>query len=60
MLKLFQNLLLIFEFPIKWFFEASQKPKSNVIGLEIMAQGLKMQKYVHEYKTIFLEKRGKR
>ena len=41
-------------------FEACQKPKSNLIRLEIMAQGFEMQKLVDEYKTIFLGERGKR
>ena len=40
-------------------FEACQNPKSNLIRLEIMGQGFKMQKYVGEYKTIFLGKRRK-
>ena len=40
--------------------EPCQKPKWNLIRLEIMAQGFKMQKLVDEYKTIFLGKRRKR
>ena len=39
-------------------FEACQKPKSNLIKLEIMAQGFKMRKLIYEYKTIFQGKRG--
>ena len=41
-------------------FEACQKPKSNLIKLEIMTQGFKMRKLVDEYKIIFLGKPGKR
>ena len=41
-------------------FEDCQKLKWNLLRLEIMAQGFKMQKLLHEYKTIFLAKRRKR
>ena len=41
-------------------FKACQNPKSNLIKLEIIRQGFKMGKLVEEYKTNFLEKRGKR
>ena len=41
-------------------FEACQKPKSNLIRLEIMTQSFKMRKLVDEYKTIFLGKQGTR
>ena len=37
-----------------------RKPKSNLMSLRIMVQGLKMPNLVDEYKTIFLGKRGKR
>ena len=37
---------------------ACQKLKSNLIRLELMAQGFKMQKLIDEYKTITLGKRG--
>ena len=40
--------------------EACQKPKSNLIRLEIVDQGFKMQKLVDEYKKIFLQMRDKR
>ena len=40
-------------------FEACQKPKSNLLRLEIMVQVFKMQNLVDEYKTIFLWKQGK-
>ena len=40
--------------------ESSQKLKSNLIRLQIMAQAFKMRKLVDEYKTIFLGKWGKR
>ena len=41
-------------------FEACQKSKSNLIRLEIIAEGFKMKKLVDEHKTIFLGKRGQR
>ena len=41
-------------------FEACQKPKWNLIRLEIMGQGFQMQKLVGECETIFLGKTGKR
>ena len=40
-------------------FEVCEKPKSNLIMLEITARGSKMLKLVEEYNTIFLEKWGK-
>ena len=41
-------------------FKDFEKPKSNLIRLEIMAQGFEMRKLVEECKTLFLEKQGKR
>ena len=41
-------------------FQVCEKPPSNLIKLEIIAQEFKLQKLLDEYKTIFLGKRGKR
>ena len=40
--------------------ELGQKPKSNLLSLEIMAQGFSIRKLVDKHKTIFLGKWTKR
>ena len=56
--KLPKNFLRIFEFSIIYF-EVCQEPKSNLMSHGMLVQGFKTTNVVHEYKTIFLGKRGR-
>ena len=41
------------------FFEVCRKPISSLMSYEILVQGFEIPNLIHEYKTIFLEKRRK-
>ena len=55
-LKLRENFLPIFKFPIN-FFEVWQMPKSNLLSHWILPQRFKIPNLLDKYKTIFLGKR---